>query len=204
MTIIYLDLETSGLDPNKHEILEVAFAEEGGTVMSFFLPHSPSMKRNAEQKALVVNKYHGRYQLAENWQMWENIFFKALEGATIVGANPAFDTAFLQARWKTAPWHYRMLDIQSYAMGALGYSTPPSLYAIYEDLTKMGYEIHRPDHSAASDVKTLMDAHIALQEIYRLGTTSNGAQKRVGAKMVETPTPPTPDSLQGNLDSLKA
>lgn len=56
---------------------------------------------------------------------------RLLDGATVIAANPAFDTAFLSAflRWHShAPtWHYRLRDIGSIAYGYLckqGVSVP--------------------------------------------------------------------------------
>ena len=56
---------------------------------------------------------------------------RVLDGATIVAANPAFDTAFLAAflRWHSqAPtWHYRLRDIGSMAAGFLAKGCMPAL-----------------------------------------------------------------------------
>ena len=37
MTYVYLDCETTGLDPERHEIWEIAFAVDGGEIQSSFV-----------------------------------------------------------------------------------------------------------------------------------------------------------------------
>lgn len=90
-----------------------------------------------------------------------------------MGANPAFDAAFLTARWGTAPWHLRLLDVEAYAMGALGYDRPRGLATITQDLRARGFEIPVPDHSAAADVAATRAAFYALRRIYGEGVTSH-------------------------------
>lgn len=90
----------------------------------------------------------------------------ALTGATIVGANPAFDTSFLRARWKGAPWHYRLIDIETYAMPALNLDRPKGLAYIAEQLG-----IQAPDHTAAGDVHTLRECWRALNAHYAAATS---------------------------------
>lgn len=84
-----------------------------------------------------------------------------------MGANPAFDAAFLTARWGTAPWHFRLLDVEAYAMGALGYDRPRGLTTICDDLRAHGFDIPVPGHSAAADVAATRAAFRALQGLYR-------------------------------------
>jgi oligoribonuclease (3'-5' exoribonuclease) len=45
MTLVFLDTETTGLDPNRHEIWEVAYAVEDDPIVSGSVHHS---LRNAD------------------------------------------------------------------------------------------------------------------------------------------------------------
>ena len=164
MTFVYLDTETTGLDPDRHEVWEIAYAVDGGPILSGVVAHS---LRYADPTALAMNGYLDRGTVGVPSDV-ESICRSALEGATLVGANPAFDAAFLRARWGVAPWHYRMLDVEAYAMGALGWDVPKGLATIAEALAVgHGYDIPKPDHSAAGDVATLRACHLALAAIYR-------------------------------------
>jgi DNA polymerase III epsilon subunit-like protein len=160
MSLIYLDTETTGLDPERHEIWELAYAVDDGPIESGVMFHS---LRHADPKALAMNGYWDRVEGAKpnGWAQLEVGARDALNGATLVGANPAFDAAFLRARWGVAPWRYRMLDIESYAMPLLGWDEPRGLKDIAARLLASGVSL--PDHTAYGDVKCLRECHKALQ-----------------------------------------
>ena len=169
MTYIYIDTETSGLDATRHQVWEIAYAIDDEPVRSALVPHNVV---SADKVALEVGQYYerGGYQHFAwdrhfEWELIED--FEDRAPATLVGANPAFDAAMLKARWggKT-PWHYRFLDVEAYAMGALGYEKPQSLKTIVADLRDLGYEITESDHTAANDVEAVRDAHKTLQAMY--------------------------------------
>lgn len=166
MTLVFLDTETTGLDPLRHEVWEIAFAVNDGDIRSGIVPH---LGGSADPQALAMNGYFDRARSALGPRLWlhdvEIELRAALAGATVVGSNPAFDTAFLRQRWGVAPWHYRLWDVSAYAAGVLGHEQPLGLHAITQELRELGYEIPDPDHSAAGDVATLRAAFRALQSI---------------------------------------
>ena len=162
MTLVYIDTETTGLDPDRHEVWELAYAVDNGPILSGVVAHS---LRYADPTALAMNGYNDRGVVPVPSDV-ESICRSALDGATLVAANPAFDASFLRARWGVTPWRYRMLDVEAYAMGALGYDVPKGLKQIADDLRALGHEIPAPDHSAAADVATLRACHLALAAIY--------------------------------------
>ena len=163
MTLVYLDIETTGLDPNRHQVVELAYAVGDEPVLSGVLDHDLA---NAEEAALKVCRYFERGLVAaEAEPEFEDSARAALEGATLVAANPAFDSAFLRRRWGRAPWRYRLLDIEAFAMPVLGYDNPVGLAAITIELRGMGFEVPEPDHTAAGDVATLRACHHALRSL---------------------------------------
>lgn len=162
--LVYLDVETTGLDPDRHEVWEIAYAVDDGPVRASFVSHRLKWP---DPDALRMNRYLDRWDpTAERERYHEADAFEALAGATLVGANPAFDAAFLRKRWGDAPWHHRLLDVESYAMGVLGYDRPQGLAAIRADLAARGFDVPEPDHTAAGDVACLRACHKALQRIY--------------------------------------
>lgn len=160
--LVFLDIETTGLDPDLHEVWEVAAAVDDGPVQSFVVPHSTL---TADPKALELNGYWDRGADAHVSDVADLALREILAGATVVGANPAFDTAFLRARWGVAPWHYRLLDVEAMALGVLRYERPKGLAGIAVDLRDLGFDILQPDHTAAADVLTTRAVYRALREL---------------------------------------
>jgi DNA polymerase III epsilon subunit-like protein len=163
LTLVFLDTETTGLDNRRHEVWEIAYAVDDGPILSSFVSHSPA---GANPFALEVNGYYDRFK----GEPFLGLKFEAelrerLAGATLVGANPAFDAGFLEARWGEAPWHYRMLDIESYAVPILGFDKVQGLKDIREGLDFLGFAIPDPDHTAAGDVATLRASYNALKAL---------------------------------------
>lgn len=165
MTFVFLDTETTGLNPARHQVWEAAYAVgEDGPVVRGFLQHDAS---TGDPAALHMNHYFDRVNGADLMEAlkFEGELKSALRGATIVGANPAFDMAFLRARWGDEPWHYRPLDVESYAMPILGYDSPQGLATISDDLRALGHEIYMADHTARADVICLRDCYRILRNI---------------------------------------
>lgn len=163
MSITYFDCETTGLDPAKHHIWEMAYAIDDGPIESAIVPHTIV---GADLVALEIGGYDERSSRLPVSRQFEHGLATDLDAATLCCANPAFDAAFLRARWGVAPWKYRLFDIEAYAMGALGYEIPQGLATIRRDLDALGYVIPEPDHTAIGDVATLRECHRVLRHLY--------------------------------------
>jgi DNA polymerase III alpha subunit (gram-positive type) len=172
MTLVFLDTETTGLDPFVHDVWEVAWSLDASPLIrSEILVHS---LKTADPKALELNRYWERFpQGARSRGPQVDLELrKLLEGATIVGANPAFDAAFLHHRWRTQPWNYRLIDISSMAVQAFGLRDDDKSWGLYDvrQLIMKFYaengivwDIPEPDHTAGADVATLKACYFALR-----------------------------------------
>lgn len=159
--LVFVDIETTGLDRERHEIVEIAWARLDGPTMVVRPRHT---LRHADPRALEINQYHQR-QLGEQPSSADEIsqFILDVRGNTVVAANPAFDCGFLQTHFGHAPWHYRLLDIESFAAGVLRWVRPPSLKQIRDYLLDAGHDLPLNDHTAGADVECLRACWKALR-----------------------------------------
>ena len=162
MTLVFLDTETTGLDHDRHEVWEIAYALDDGPILSAIVRHSFT---SPDPTALALNRYLERALGVPHDAMFERDLRAELDGGTIVGANPAFDAAFLRARWGFTPWHHRLWDVEAYAAGVLGLDGPHGLARTAEKVRALGFDIPEPDHTAAGDVATLRATFNALRQI---------------------------------------
>lgn len=101
----------------------------------------------------------------EEW----DAFAKAIHGKTWVGANPAFDVAFLQHHFNPEPLtnHHRLFDIEAYHAGLKGDDRISGLSGIYEECRKQFPYITKNDHTSYNDV--LMTRQVWMILTGRLG-----------------------------------
>lgn len=156
--LFFVDLETTGLDPWKDEIVELAYAKERGPIKTvyFGVTEVPEFIDNliGFTKRGLADKPFNSDDIFE--------FLEVTEGHTMVAANPSFDKSFLEAeKWFT--FGYRMLDIESYATGRLGLTYVPSMADIYNLLNEREYFLPKPDHTAAGDVNCMRHAYHILK-----------------------------------------
>lgn len=168
---IFLDCETTGLDPSRHTIWEIGFAIDDEDIQAAVVTHSLV---GVDADALEVGNYWARMMepfSAFEGSIWEDELKNRLtaygDDICLVGANPRFDAEFLRVRWGFEPWHYRLLDVESYAIGIVGplldSTMPQGLATIATVLRDLGWTIPEPDHSAGGDVATLRAVYRALQ-----------------------------------------
>ncbi len=155
---LFLDLETTGLNPLVDQITEIAYILEAGNdvcsdeaiIQHSRLPNefilksmnyvnrilkNPNKKNLYEVVGLMLQRIRG---------LKENGFTTHL-----VGANPAFDHSFLRAACIQDSYHYRMIDVEVLTMQELGLDSPVGLYKCTELL---GLPKNEKAHEAMGDV----------------------------------------------------
>lgn len=127
-----VDVETSGLEVDQHEIWELAVIN-GETEYHQFLQIDLA---KASPDALRMNGYYERHPAVVSPESWRAPNPRAVAaevarltaGGHLVGINPAFDATFLGAflrRCSAAPaWHYHLVDVLPLAAGRLGVRPP--------------------------------------------------------------------------------
>ena len=84
-----------------------------------------------------------------------------LDGATVVGAVPDFDTRhlgrFLRANGQAGTWHYHLVDVETLAAGYLGIAPP---WGFDDILERCGLEYDEADrHTALGDARMVRDLY---------------------------------------------
>lgn len=92
---------------------------------------------------------------------------RELEGATLMGLNPQFDSAHLKALLKryghASTWGHRLLDLGSYAAGAWGARNVLSGRAVADRMEAHGI-VNDEIHNAYADAKWNVDAYNAIRD----------------------------------------
>ena len=128
--LAFIDCETSGLSPLKHEILEIGVVIADSETFEVYgklnFKIKPEHIKTADPKALEVNGY-----TPEEWKDGMTLFqalmflYSAIEGCTIVGHNVAFDFSFLQVGFEkeSCSHHFKVnkykIDTLSLAWGKI-------------------------------------------------------------------------------------
>lgn len=127
--LVFLDLETTGLDPGRHEFWELATFEPG---RGWDLYHRNVYLQTADPISLQVGRYYERREAfalsgLEVTRVPDKTLAKALAvqlaGAVVVGINPGFDLAFLERFLSTqgecGAWKHTPIDARLFAVGRL-------------------------------------------------------------------------------------
>lgn len=160
--LVFIDTETTGLNPDIHQAYEVAWQHEGSDLRTLVLPHDLT---GADPKALEIGGYFARTfsprgpAPAETMRLLDD-----LRGATLVGANPAFDSAFLTKALGVQVWSHRLIDVSTGAMWVFDWDRPRGLADVATALRDEGYDIPAPDHTAAGDVRATAAIYYALRD----------------------------------------
>ena len=139
--LVFLDTETTGLDPREHEVWEIGaiVREDSATDEEFRWQIRPRVD-DADPKALKIGRFHERFTVPEfasaarvgaagPWYFYKSIYelfsevADVLQGAHLVGAVPSFDDAFLKEAFRIhslkVGWHYHLIDVEALAVGYL-------------------------------------------------------------------------------------
>lgn len=178
MSIVFVDLETTGLDSRMHVPWEFALIDEDGKVLLHEKIKPTNMEMEyADPMALRIGGFYERVYGDVDRRGHHGADYVAqevarkLDGKTLGGAAVAFDSemlkVFLRTHGHAATWSHRLLDIQAYCAGALGNTSLKSLGDTARDL----------DIRFDADAKhtALYDAWLA-RECYSEALKINGKQ----------------------------
>lgn len=120
--LAFIDIETTGTNPEKHEIIELACVlvdedDKGGykIIDEFEMKIKPTHLETAEQDALRINGYNdGDWLFAYNLAEAMGHLAKKCDGTVMVAQNISFDYSFIVKAFHAAgiadPFFYAKLD----------------------------------------------------------------------------------------------
>jgi oligoribonuclease (3'-5' exoribonuclease) len=189
---LFLDLETTGLDPVVDQITEIAYILEAGEescsdeaiIQHSKLPHEFILK-SMNYIERILKAPDKKFLHAVVGPMLQRIKGLKEHGWTthLVGANPAFDHSFLKAALVPDSYHYRLIDVECLTMQALGLDSPPGLSKCTELLSLPKNE--RP-HEAMGDVLEARAVFHALRTLAASNKPGFSAVKRCSSCGKET------------------
>ncbi len=143
--ILCVDSETTGLDPARHPIWEVAAIEEDGTEHLWQVKWSRAVLDNADPVALEINGFEARYDkgtcdILSPRESAER-FADLSNGLHLVGAVVSFDEERLRRMHDLHlgrpegkyPWRYHLIDVEALAIGYLRGHAAGSGYYMHGD-----------------------------------------------------------------------
>lgn len=148
--LVFLDTETTGLDLDQDDLVELSYRKHGDEVVrTFYFEHDISKMPDNVRK---MTSYDERNVANRPKVTHDDIVFlrKEFEGRTMVAANPSFDSSFIR-RYGLFTFHFRMLDIESFAMAKLRLDYMPGMKDIHKILSET-YDFPAGDHTSAGDV----------------------------------------------------
>lgn len=166
-----MDTETTGLDPTKHELLEVAAirtSPDGKTIIKTYEAKlKPLHLETAEPKALQINGYNSTDWADEMCAKPEIVVdeLQKMAGNTVlVGQNVSFDEGFLTplfTRLKMkAPWGYHKVDTVALAWPLFCY-TPMEGLSLEKVCRFLGVT-EMPKHRALADAMACREIYLRL------------------------------------------
>jgi|ERR1035437_3578253 DNA polymerase III epsilon subunit-like protein len=128
-TLAFLDCETTGLDPDQHEIWEVGLIlrdENGDHEHTWQLPVDLG---RADPIALNIGRFHERRKsFTTGLDRFSRDFARLTHGAHLVGAVISFDEERLRRllrRHHACPtWHYHLVDTEALVAGQYSIQPP--------------------------------------------------------------------------------
>ncbi|MFA6177595.1 MAG: 3'-5' exonuclease [Candidatus Paceibacterota bacterium] len=168
----FIDIETTGLNLLKHEIIEIGCVLTSPTLEvleEFELKIIPEHIHNADPVAIKVNHYNIQdWKEAISLKKAIEILSKKVKDCIMVGHNVAFDAGFLEYVFNKTEilntMHYHKLDTISVAWARLHNDKDFEHFSLRELCLYFGIKNERP-HNALSDARATFELYKKLMEL---------------------------------------
>ncbi|OGI65402.1 hypothetical protein A3A95_00945 [Candidatus Nomurabacteria bacterium RIFCSPLOWO2_01_FULL_39_18] len=170
--LAFIDIESTGLDVIKHEIVEIGCVlttPDLKVIEEFELKIKPEHIENSDPVSLKISHY--------DKESWENAFTlekamkilsKKTKDAIMVGQNVAFDSGFLEHAFSKVgianSMHYHKLDTISIAWAKLHKEPDLEHFSLREMCVRFGIK-NEHAHTALSDARATFELYKKLMEL---------------------------------------
>jgi DNA polymerase-3 subunit epsilon len=172
--LAFIDVETTGLDADKHEIIQLACVlakqtprvgkgPEVSIIEEFELKIAPTRLQDAEPDALRINGFNEmEWVFAIDLKNAMEHLAKKAKGAIMVAHNLTFDDAFIQKAFKSTgvenTLHFQKLDTLSLAFAQHYNKGDVDKYSLRYLCELYGIKNERA-HTALADTKALFEVY---------------------------------------------
>lgn len=165
--LIFVDIETTGTDPDKHEIIELAYilvSQNNGkfeVIEEREFKIKPQHIENADPVALKINGYdEGQWIFASNLSDVMRVFSEKSKGAVFVAQNVTFDYSFIERALTSTgtknEMFYAKLDTISMAYAKLYKDPRAEKFSLYRLAEYFGI-VNVKSHTALADTRTTFE-----------------------------------------------
>ena len=168
----FIDIETTGLNMLKHEIIEIGCVVVNSgleIIEEFELKIKPEHIENADPVALKVNHYNEKdWEKAVNLEKAIKILLEKAKDCIMVGHNVAFDAGFLEYAFNKNgmlnTMHYHKLDTISMVWAKLNAEPDLEHFSLREMCVRFGIENKNP-HTGLGDARATYELYKKLMNL---------------------------------------
>lgn len=177
--LAFIDIETTGLNPDRHEIIELAgiivrqIPQMGKgakveAVEEFEIKIKPEHLETAEPEALRINGYNDAdWLFATDLTSAMKLVAGKTKDCVLVGLNIAFDASFLDHAFRKTgvknEMHFHRIEVMSMAFAKL-YDSPLAERFSLKALAEYFKIENAKAHTALSDIRTTFEVYKKLIE----------------------------------------
>lgn len=170
--LAFIDTETTGIDINKHEIIEIGCVlttNKLEIIEEFEIKIKPEHIENADPVSFKINHYNEKdWEDACTLKEAMNIFSEKVKDCIMVGQNVAFDSGFLENAFSKTDilnkMHYHKLDTISITWAKLHEDSDIDHFSLRELCKAFNIKNENP-HNALSDAKATYELYKKLMSM---------------------------------------
>jgi len=170
--LAFIDIETTGLDPINHEIIEIGCVITTSNlevIEEFEIKIKPEHIEKADPISMKINHYKPEeWKDAVSLKEGMKIFSVKVKDTIMVGQNVAFDVGFLENAFVRLsiknPMHYHRLDTISIAWAKFHNDTDFEHFSLREMCQHFGIE-NKNSHTGLGDARATYELYKKLMEL---------------------------------------